>query len=289
MYKGQESQVFIGVVSHEASRFVDARGLNGLAHQLKEAFSSLGIKCVTQINTKNFFDESSYALSPRMALVSVKAEIKLEKKWIRFLAKPKLLGEATRLAGRYAHFFRHLNKFSSIVELKRLLNIEYSHVNLYRAAIASGAQWAIILEDDAYSSDPVALAESLSELLMEANSAKVVSLSASFSLDELGIKHLLSVGHGNLRWRGPSSRIVYQASRPATNTVCAIGFRTSFLAEILADFESQPAEPVVPIDWKLNATLMRLWDAKKIGPDECWFIEPAPIIQLSMVRDREGR
>jgi GR25 family glycosyltransferase involved in LPS biosynthesis len=174
-------------------------------------------------------------------------------------------------------------------ELRRLLNIEYSHVDLYRAVIASGAQWAIILEDDAYSTNPSELAESLSELLVEASTVKMINLSASFSLDELGIKHLLTVDHANSHWRGSSSRVVYQSERPATNTVCATAFRTDFLAEILADFDSQPAEPVVPIDWKLNATLMRLWDAKKIGPNECWFVEPAPIIQLSMVRDCEDK
>ena len=115
----------------------------------------------------------------------------------------------------------------------------------------------------------------------------MINLSESFTLDQIGVRHLLRPLDG-LRWDGNSARTLLGVRKPATNTVCAIAFCTDFLEEILTDFDAQPAFPVVPIDWKLNATLMRLYESGAIGANECLFIEPAPIIQLSMVQDREA-
>jgi hypothetical protein len=280
--------VFIGLVSHAKTSFPENQGSEGLAAKLHQSFRDCGIRSELQVNTSNLFDENCYPLTPEMARDSVKAEIRLESRWADFLGRRDSFREMRRLLGRSAKYLASRQEYSQTKDLRRLLNIEYSHVDLYRKAVDSGAKWAVILEDDAASIDAHNLATGLAGLFMAKSDTKIINLSASFPLALIGVQQMLTV-ENKVRWEGPSARIVYQSERPATNTVCAIAFRTDFLAQILADFDSQPTEAVVPIDWKLNSTLMRLWDAKAIGPNECWFIEPAPVIQLSMVRDREGK
>lgn len=282
-----QRSVFIGLVSHSNSSFLKSQGPEGLAAQLAVALEKLGFKTSIQVNSTNLFNMNDFALSPKMARDSVLREIELESKWSDFLNRPRRASHMLRVLGRRIKFLFDWYRNSETSELRRLLNIEYSHVDLYRAAVRSGAHWAVILEDDAYSEDPLGLARCLS-LVNEAElTPKFVNLSSSFPLKQLGISHLMQMTP--LEISGDLNKyFALQARRPATNTVCAIAFRTDFLAQILADFDSQPVEPVVPIDWKLNESLMRLWDANAIGAYECWFIEPAPIIQLSMLRDRQS-
>lgn len=285
------TSLFIGLVSYVKSSFAESQGSGGLTSGLVAAFAEQGVDCASWINTGNLFDENSYELTSRMSRFSVREEIRLESEWFSFLQGTDRLGHRVRMLGRYANFLFHWRRNSQSKELRRLLNIEYSHIDLYRRAVASGAEWAIILEDDAFSPDITDLVTGLLGLSGHESDAKMINLSASFSLDQIGIRHLLSPNNRQ-GWQGSVARSTLGSARPATNTVCAIAFRTDFLKQILADFDSQPtdpSEPIVPIDWKLNAALMRLWDAEAIGPNECLFVEPTPIIQLSMVRDREGK
>ena len=279
--------VFIGLVSHVRSSFSQNQGSEGLAALLAIALRELGHECESRVITENLFDENPFLLTPEMSRESVFEEIRLESQWFEFLERGDRLGQLVRVAGRRARFFLNWRKNSQDRELRRLLNIEYSHIDLYRRAVGSGASWAIILEDDATSADVNGLLNGLLPLIQSNASVKMINLSESFTLDQIGVRHLLCPLDG-LHWGGNSARRLLGVRKPATNTVCAIAFRTDFLAEILADFDAQPAFPVVPIDWKLNATLMRLYESGAIGANECLFIEPAPIIQLSMVQDREA-
>jgi hypothetical protein len=46
--------------------------------------------------------------------------------------------------------------------------------------------------------------------------------------------------------------------------------------------DALPVDPVLSIDWKLNVAVMNLFEANKIDGLECWWVEPAPITQMSM-------
>jgi len=283
----KENSLFIGLVSNANSRFLSAQGSKGLALSLGREIENLGITTKVQINSENLFDPSHFQLDPRMARESVRAEIRLEGVWRDYLDGPNRHREQIRIAGRSVKFRLNRRKNSVTTELRRLLNIEYSHLDLYRAAIESGSLWTIILEDDAYASNLKDLAIGLVELTDTSGSVSIVNLSESFPLSEIGVQHLLKLSSDN-QWIGSSARVLYELERPVTNTVCAIAFRTDFLAKVVADFDAQPRFPVVPIDWKLNATLMRLFENGEVGSNECLFVEPAPIVQLSMFRDREA-
>ncbi|MDA9334076.1 hypothetical protein N9R12_01030 [Actinomycetota bacterium] len=279
--------VFVGLVSHTESHFYENQGPAGLTARLVGTFEEVGFDCTSQINTRNFFNEAEFPLTPKMARESVRAEIKLESKWFRFLEGKNHCRNSSRIFSRKLQFLLSWRQNSGTSELRRLLNIEYSHIDLYRAAIASGSDWSVILEDDAFATDPGQVALSLQSFFKLENAPKFINLSESFSLEELGIWHLFTESPHHY-WAGTPARVVYQSERPATNTVCAIAFRTDFLKQIVADFDSQPTQPVLPIDWKLNATLMRLFENGEVRVNECLFVEPAPVVQLSMVRDREA-
>jgi hypothetical protein len=72
------------------------------------------------------------------------------------------------------------------------------------------------------------------------------------------------------------------ASRPVTNTVCAILYRATFLRDLVAEMESLPMTPVVPIDWKLNIALMNMFESGSLLNGDCWNVTPGPMDQLSM-------
>ena len=111
-------------------------------------------------------------------------------------------------------------------------------------------------------------------------SVAYVNVSESFPLDALGIEHLLTPT--DVPWAGTANRGVLSASRPVTNTVCAILYRAQFARDLLAEFAQMPMTPVLPIDWKLNDALMRMNADGRLGPGSCWLVSPAPIDQLSM-------
>ena len=273
--------VFIGLVSHPKSSYAESQGSKGLASKLSLAFRDLGIHTQVQINRGNLFDENEFPLTSKMARASVRQEIRQEGELFHFLKKPNRFSHAARIAGRLTRYFSEWRANSDPTELRRLLNIEYSHVNLYRSALASGCDWAVILEDDAYVSDTAEFSRGIAGLMKLTGAPKYINLTTSFSLAEIGIEHLLSAVP-QVNWEGAGECLVLGAERPATNTVCAIAFKGEFLAEVLSVFDTQLDEPVVPIDWKLNAALVRLWERGSIASGECWFLEPGPVIQLSM-------
>jgi hypothetical protein len=159
------------------------------------------------------------------------------------------------------------------------VNIELAHLNLMQAAVDCGSTWALIVEDDARIADPHGFAEALASFVETHSSADqplYVNVSQSFA-DPLGIsKHLHPVG----AWDGATSELA--ADRALTNTVCAVLYRTAFLVPLLAALRSIPISPVLPIDWKLNAALLKLTDQRILGPGDCWFLSPGPIMQGSM-------
>jgi GR25 family glycosyltransferase involved in LPS biosynthesis len=167
--------------------------------------------------------------------------------------------------------------------IRRLINIELSHLKLLNNAYQSGSSWALILEDDALVENAPAFAADLHHFLQsqspEENPA-FLNLSESFDYSTLGLNSHL---HPHGTW-GSHSEIL-SADRPMTNTVCAILYRDDFLKKLVPALSRIPISPVLPIDWKINAALLDLYSCGEIGADECWFISPGPILQGSMHGD----
>jgi hypothetical protein len=160
------------------------------------------------------------------------------------------------------------------------VNIELSHLRLIDLAVASGASWCLLLEDDAWCEDPRAFAIDLLRFVREADSRGkllTVNMSESFTLEDLGIGHLLTPVPAEQAGPWP----MLEADRPVTNTVCAVLYRGDFLARLQHELHRVPLAPVIPIDFKLNVALMRM--APTVAPGDFWVASPAPLSQRSGV------
>lgn len=273
--------LFIGVVSHEGSRFAVSQGPDGLGEQLARALRDRGTDVTVQVNTADLHDPAAVPVSSRTVQESLTEQLHLDRRWAAYLA-------GSRGPAWWAqHGLRWMRRLDQSIRrpdprmVERLLNIEFSHLDLLRTGLSSGATWVLVLEDDAASMDVDDCAAGLLGLMANAPQPAFVNVSESFTPAQLGIEHLLSEMPGTT-WAGSVDRHVLGASRPVTNTVCAILYRSSFVTRLLAAWDALPLEPVVPIDWKLNLVLMGLFESGECGPGDCWQVDPGPIDQQSM-------
>jgi len=291
------TDLFIGMVSHEGSRFALNQGETGLAFTLQRALSASGVSSEVSVNTRNDWTPELLNITPGVALASARASLAFEQAWQRYLDEETPLPFFTR-ARKYSEFRARRwalglrsrrNSFgvSSIAGVRRLANIELSHVSLWQKGLASGARWVLILEDDGGCADIDDLASGLIGLMDSADfigeggiGRRYVNISASFESHQLGVNHLLS--STPLTWSGAVNRDIQASSRPITNTVCAILYDSELLALILEKFADMRFSPVIPIDFKLNASLMALFRQGQLGDGDCLQVQPAPIVQMSM-------
>jgi hypothetical protein len=289
--------VFLGLVTYRGTRFPDSAVTGGFLPRLAEALAADDRQVVLRVNADDAFDAGAGALDIDAVRASVAAELRTEAAWRRYLApgrsQPLLPVEMTaRRAYRLARYAPPWRRSGAPEDpgprmLRRLVNIELSHLTLLREAVAAGADWVLIAEDDAQAEHPDRFATDLVAFL-DAHAAGdqpgYVNVSRSFSAEELGTAAITTaVGP----W-GADGASVLSAERPVTNTVCAILYRGAFLRTLLDALEAIPMFPVLPIDWKLNRALMDLHTAGVIGPGTCWTVEPAPVIQRSMTEPTRG-
>lgn len=271
----------IGVVSHEGSRFSVSQGPDGLARLLEPPLARQGVRTEVRVNTMDLHDGGRDPVTDAMTQRSLTAQLHLERTWARFLRRP------TGARWWLNHSLRWVRRGEQVLRspgpgmTERLLNIELSHLDLMRWSCATGADWALILEDDAASADVDDCAAGLAAIMMASPGPAYVNVSQSFGAATLGIDHLLRPAPG-VTWAGTGARTVMASARPVTNTVCAVLYRVDFLHRLVEAMEGLPMEPVVPIDWKLNLALMDLFNVGDLGPGDCWLVDPGPIDQLSM-------
>lgn len=285
------TDLFIGVVSHQGSRFPQNQGENGLAFGLSRALEARGHSVDVRVNTVDAWSPEVLPLTPEVGRASAFASLDFEQTWDRYLNEGNQVSFAARLRRSGEFQARHLklglaarsSSFadSSVAATRRLLNIELSHLHLWREGLGSGAPWILILEDDGGCVDLDDLAPGLNALMDSQDASwQYANISASFDATKLGVRHLLTPS--SLRWEGGSIRTIQSASRPITNTVCAILYRSSLMTEIVSQFELLPISPVIPIDFKLNTVLMALFAHGFLDAGDCLQVEPAPIVQMSM-------
>ena len=262
-------------MSHVGTRFTESLEPEGLASRLAASF----LNSEFQICTRDLFDESGNTADSRMTQESLSAELRTEFQWARYLGRLHEAKWWITYAGRWTQRLRFLVDRPNDLYTRRLLNIEYAHRLLMQQGLDSGAEWIIILEDDAACSDTEDLYEGLTHLLAEADRVCLINVSDSFTFASLGISHLLDVSPA-IRWAGSQPRAVIEAERPVTNTVCAVAYSRELLRRIVAFFDAMPEQPVLPIDWKLNQALMNL--TAQGDEIQCLLLDPAPVQQLSM-------
>lgn len=284
------TKVFIGLVTYPGSRYPEAVGPQGLASELSEALKAsnrVDLEVYLEVCAENLLNPAELPTNSREVHDSINAELSVESDW-RIYLDPKVsriklsLFMKARKVYRYIKFslpWRNQNSEagSGARMLIRLANIELAHISLLKSAFAAQADWVLILEDDAWVESPEALAVDLIGFLSSELDPRYVNLSESFSSRRLGIEN----GFNQVGSWGAGSK-VFSATKPVTNTVCAILYSKTFIEDLLSEFESIPIRPVIPIDWKLNKAIMNLYAKGPLRAGDCWVVEPAPIVQGSM-------
>lgn len=273
--------IFIGVVSYAGTRFGISQSAEGLGASLARALADHGVRADVVVDTEDRWDGTP--LTPDEIQEALSAQARLEDAWRDYLHSAGSWSVRERGASILRWVKRGYRRIAAPNEqfLVRLINIELAHRELWQRGSESGAEWILIIEDDAASTDVADLTNGLLHLLESADSSvQFINLSESFSLEELGVKEILLPS--DVPWKGSSRRSVLFGERPVTNTVCAIAYRNGFAAELLRTFSQMPLHPVVPIDWKLNQMLMQMFEQNTLGAGSCLWVVPGPIDQLSM-------
>ncbi len=273
--------LFIGVVSYSRTQFPTSQGPEGLGQQLaNELKAHWDLHTQVEINVDDL-DHSGVVADRNAVQRSLTAELHAEARYSKFISRPQYIRNGLRLGARWGMRIKHALNSPNPKLVSRLLNIEASHLNLMKRGLESGSEYILILEDDACANQLKDLANGINGLLKTAHAPAFVNLSESFSIEELGVGHLLTI-KTDTPWQGGENRAVYRASRPITNTVCAILYSHEFLTTLVQELEALPMEPVLSIDWKLNVALMNLFESNTMNHHGCWWVEPAPIKQMSM-------
>lgn len=284
--------VFVGLVTHRETRYPESRGESGLVHEVHQALGHLGINSQVHVFDEDLWSDAVLDIDRGVVERSIQAELSTEKAWrvyhgVRW-PRPLLdLAFGIRSLRRRATFEGPTRRSRSrgYAMVRRLVNIELAHVHLMRQAVLDGSTWALIVEDDAHG-DAVTTA-SVIERIVRAESYRnqpaYVNLSRSFSHQRLGVTDGLAVVNDGSKFAGGTAFL--RSDKPVTNTVCAILYRTSFLASLLENLESKPLDPVIPIDWKINAALMEMAESRAIQPGDAWLCAEPPVVQGSMHRN----
>ncbi len=199
------ADLFIGLVTHERSRFADASTESGLMARVADAAARAGATVTTAISDRDEYSEELLPVSAEVVRASIRAELAVELRWREYLSgRPAGAGlkafMALRRGYREAKLAPPWRRTSGRDDagarmVRRLVNIELSHLRLIDEAVASGAAWCLLLEDDAWCDDPEGFARELLRFVSEAETRGqplTVNMSESFSLDDLGIRHLLT-------------------------------------------------------------------------------------------------
>ena len=284
-----EPTIFLGLVTHVRTRFPESAGAEGLVVQVARHLEEHGVKVVVAVHDDDRHTEDLVPLTRTEVKRSIAAEMALEEQWRSFVnaRQPRWLLHLFMAARRAYRTVRLAPPWLTASEartsgaqmLRRLVNIEIAHLHLLHQARDLEVTWAAIFEDDAHLSDPCAFATSLARFVRDSPSEQpgYVNISRSFSHERLALAH-------HLTWVGQwdSSTKVMASDIPLTNTVCAILYRGSFLDTLVPALDRIPVSPVLPIDWKLNQALLDLARAGSLGAGDCWFLDPAPVVQGSM-------
>lgn len=267
------SGLFIGLVTHPRTRFPDSRGGDGLMAQLAGALEPLGISTTTQVEDRDLA-AGIPDLSAEDLADSQRYLLDVQRAWASYCSR----GGAKLRLQQWVGAIRGSIEPATALQARRLLNIELAHVELMSASLSAGAEFTLIVEDDADCSDIGALARDLHSLLTRSSAPYMAHVSTSFSPEELGIESIVdSVGR---QWSNGGKEL--RLKRPVTNTVCTTVYRRDFLEALHKLWRAEPLLPVIPVDWRLNALLMRMHANGLLPEGYSSLVHPSPIIQRSL-------
>ncbi len=257
----------VGLVTHQGSRF-RSQGIATL-ESVSSAAEAARIDVRVLVSDRNDADPHQHFVTRGTVADSARHQAELEARWRAHVAGRKVSSVPSPLTLG----MRARRSFNSVDSVFRLLNIDYSHLRVWRHALATGASAALAIEDDAQLVDEH-LGEFLASLLPHVEDQSVlVNCSRSIAVDDLGITEILREATTKLELQKVR---VTQTDRAITNTVCANLYSREFLARLVAFIDRRGLVPVAPIDWRVNEFLLHNSEMKT------WWVDPAPFVQGSM-------
>lgn len=258
----------LGLVTHPRSRFRESgrRTVDAVSDALRES----GVRFEVVIRDRNDADPTQYRMDRALIARSARHQALLEARWRKHLDH-RWGGPIGDVALTLSMAARRTT--ASRETLLRLLNIDLSHLHIWRTAVARGAQAALVLEDDAQLRTDVVGTIMAEVLPCSARQCVLINCSTSIDPEALGAEKLL--------WEAPttviaSGHVLRQPKRAVTNTACANLYSAEFLAQLVAFIDRRGLIPVVPIDWRVNEFLLENPDA------HTWWLDPPPFRQGSM-------
>jgi hypothetical protein len=280
---GNTPKIFIGLVTHPHSRFNSEGQSSQRINELANSLIQLGINVVTLISDRNDFQSSGRVIGIVDRVKSAWRQVQIEKAWDEYVRDSTSSDSLTRK--HRAIFFsgmfvkRTISYLFNSHSLARLANIDLSHLRVLKEGVAGGADWVLIIEDDAQFADPVRTAGVLGtvlEFLGHPTRSIFVNLSESIDTGDLRVDGIVSAGNPVLALTNGSELL--EISQAISNTVCANIYSLDFANEFASAIEVQGILPSVPIDWRLNQLIMQ----DRETPVECYWVIPGLFLQGSM-------
>lgn len=265
--------LFIGLVTHSRTGFPHSSAADGLMAQLACALDLLGISTATHVENRDLAIGMP-DLAEDALVDSQRHLLQVQRDWASYCKR----GRTKLLLQQWVGGMRGSIEPATASSARRLLNIELAHLELMSASLSTGADFTLIIEDDADCSDVGGLARDLHELLTQSCTPFMSQVSTSFSPAELGVESL--VDSAERTWSNGGKE--FRLKRPVTNTVCATVYRRDFLVNLRERWCADSLVPVIPVDWRLNALLMQM-HAEGLSPEGySSLVYPSPIIQRSL-------
>ena len=260
--------LLLGLVTHPRSRFRESG--RHTVDAVSDALRGSGVRFEVIISDRNDADPDQYRIDRSAIARSARHQAVLEARWRKNLDH-RWGGPIGDVALTVSMAARRM--MASPETLLRLLNIDLSHLRIWRTALARGARAALVLEDDAQLRTDVV--GSLVADLLPRCARRCVLVNCSISIDPqaLGVETLLRDAPTVAIAPG---RVLRQPNRAMTNTVCANFYSAEFLAQLVAFIDRRGLVPVAPIDWRVNEFLLENPEA------QTWWLDPPPFQQGSM-------
>lgn len=258
----------LGLVTHPRSRFRESgqRTIDAVSEALRES----GVRFEVVISDRNDADPVHSRIDRALIARSARHQASLEARWRKHLDH-RWGGPLGDIALTWSMAARRTS--ASPEDLMRLLNIDLSHLRIWRTALTQGAQAALVLEDDAQLRTDV-IGAIVAELVpLSTQQCVLINCSTSIDPTALGVQNLLENAPTTSLLPG---HVLRQPQRAVTNTVCANLYSAEFLAQLISFIDRRGLVPVAPIDWRVNEFLLENPEA------QTWWLDPPPFQQGSM-------
>jgi hypothetical protein len=292
------AELFVGLITHKGSKFNRDGEAHDTIRKIEAAMAQRGIACSSLISDRDDYSPTEHPLTRTRLLASALFQAKLEFQWRRYLAHgrpssflslPRDVAILMVMSARRVRAYLGLNPFLPAVQMPgapqviRLLNIDLSHLRVYRAALQSKATGVLVIEDDAQQTGGDEAMDVLAYLLsrLEMVRPELVNLSESISMTALGVSGIVAE---KTVFEGIDGMGLCSCTRPVTNTVCANLFNRRFIELLVSDIDKRDLWPVIPIDWRLNRMILDEWNAGTLDASSCSWVSPGIFIQGSMHR-----